>query len=88
MKILLRSDYKWHDAVFDNQEKLFKIDQNVYYGGLDEIQIVSVKDDNRNDFVICNGCGEIVKNTKAAIKKHLELGKSSQTCFNCKKMRE
>ena len=88
MKILLRSDYKWHDATFDNQDKLFNIDQNVCYHGIDETSIVSVKDDNRSDFVICSGCGEVVKNTKAAIKKHLELGKSSQTCFNCKKMRE
>lgn len=88
MKILLRSDYKWYEATFNKQNKKFEIDQNVYRGGLDETQIVSIKDDTRNDFAICNGCGEVIPNTKAAIKKHLELGTSSQACFHCKKMKE
>ena len=88
MKILLRSDYKWHEATFDTQEKLFKIDRNVHYGGLDEAYIVSVKDDTRNEFVICKGCGEAIQNNKEAIKAHLELGKSSHACFSCKKMKE
>lgn len=88
MKILLRSDYKWHEATFDKQEKLFKIDQSIRYGGIDEAYIVSVKDDTRNDFVICKGCGEVVPNTKAEIKNHLELGTSSKACFHCKKMKE
>lgn len=86
MKILLRSDYKWYDATFDMHDKLFKIDQS--YSGIDEARIVAIKDDTRNDFVVCKGCGEVIHNTKAEIKKHLELSKSSHACFNCKKMRE
>lgn len=86
MKILLRSDYKWYDATFDMQDKLFKIGQG--YSGIDEAHIVAIKDDTRNDYVVCKGCGEAIPNTKAEIKKHLELSKNSKACFHCKKMKE
>ena len=81
MKVLLRSDYAWHEAKWNTVTNSFNID-----GGADSIneaQIISVKDDNRNKYVKCQGCGETILNTPSAIKKHYELSKTSKTCLSC-----
>ncbi len=82
MKVLLRSDYTWYEAKWDPIQNKFIIGNGTQ--AVDEINIVSVKDDNRNKYVRCKGCGETILNTPSAIKKHHELSKTSKTCLSCK----
>ena len=81
MKVLLRSDYTWHDAKWNPVQAAFNIDG--YTDRIIATQIVSVKDDDRNKYVKCKNCGETILNTPSAIKKHYELSKTSKTCLSC-----
>jgi hypothetical protein len=85
MKVLLRSDYAWHEAKWNTVTNCFNVDGNIE--SINSINIVSIKDDDRNKYVKCKNCGETVLNTPSAIKKHYELSKSSAACLTCKSCR-
>lgn len=79
MKILLRSDYKWHEANFNINQHAFIVDgQSVY-----ETAILAVKEDNRNQFATCTNCGTTIPNTSEEITKHLALHTTTETCMTC-----
>ena len=86
MKILLRSDYQWHEAKWNPTSKVISLIDND--NAINETQIVSIQDDERSKYVICKNCGETILNTPAAIKKHYELSKSSKTCLSCSACRQ
>lgn len=80
LRVLLRSDYRWYNADWDGQSKLFSINGNV----LAQTNIISIENDPRGKYVQCAKCGSIIKNTKKAIEAHAQLGMSSKTCLTCK----
>lgn len=83
LRILLRSDYQWHDACWDGQMKFFSIDTN----RINTTEIISVENDPRTKYVQCTKCHSIIKNTKKAIESHVLLSLSSKTCLTCKYLR-
>lgn len=46
--------------------------------------VLATRNDNFNKFLICNNCGEVIRNTKASIKRHLEKKTSTRFCADCK----
>ena len=85
MKVLLRSDYQWHEAKWNPTSKVISLIDST--NAIAKTTILSIKDDDRNKYVICSNCGAAVLNTPAAIKKHLELSKTSKTCLSCRHCR-
>lgn len=79
MKILLRSDYTWHEATYDVKSQIFNVDGNP----IQYTSVVSIKDDNRNQYVTCKGCGATIPNNPEDIAKHMALGTSRETCLTC-----
>ena len=80
LRVLLRSDYRWYNADWDGQSKLFSINGNVIV----QTDIISIENDPRGKYVQCTKCGSIIKKTKKAIEAHAQLGMSSKTCLTCK----
>ena len=83
LRVLLRNDYKWHDAHWDGQTKLLSVGRN----RLNTTDIISVENDPRIKYVQCTKCNSIIKNTKKAINEHAQLKSSSKTCLKCKNLR-
>ena len=83
LRVLLRSDYCWHDAIWDGQTSRLSIRGN----RLSSAEIISVENDPRTKYVQCTMCGSIIKNTKKALEKHGQLSQSSESCLTCKYLR-
>lgn len=88
MKILLRNyngeQYVWKKAEVKDAAT-FTLEDG---GTANQTNIVSISRDNRKKFVRCSACGEIVRNTPEAIKKHTDRASTSATCFGCPYLRE
>ena len=86
MKVLLRQYgsecYVWKEANYVGGK--MRVDANPIH----EIDIVSIMDDNRNEYVKCSFCGEIIKNDEHEIEKHRNKCKTSEACFTCGRMRK
>jgi hypothetical protein len=86
MKILLRE--------YENERYVWKDAEYTSYGFVcnDEIvcetNIITVKDDNRKDYVICAHCGSIIKNTAEAIEAHFAEQEAKRDCFKCGSLRK
>lgn len=83
LRVLLRNDYKWHDAHWDGQTKLLSIGKN----RLNTTDIISVENDPRTKYVQCKKCERIIKNTKKAISEHIQLKSNSKACLMCHNLR-
>lgn len=90
MKVLLRSDYKWHDVTYDmGKDTIFEAlpdtssKKKVY-----ECDIISIQDDDRQKYLTCANCGTIIFNDPKEIRKHLALSHSSKACFGCRLFRQ
>lgn len=81
MKVLLRSDYAWHEAEWNliNHGFSLKGETNT----INETCIISVKDDDRDKYVTCSNCGKTIRNTPSAIKKHQQEHATYKTCLSC-----
>lgn len=86
MKILLRywdeKYYVWKDATYKNGR--FYI-QEPGWGemNVETVNILSIKDDNRKDSVVCANCGEIIANNPESIEKHFADIEAKRNCFKC-----
>lgn len=79
LRILLRGDYRWHDACWDIQSNKFSVDGNF----IKHTNIVSVENYPHTKYVRCTKCGSIIKNTKKAVQEHAQLALSSKACLTC-----
>ena len=80
---------------YDNEQFVYV---NVCHDGKDfrtpdgkivvETNIVDISRDNRNNYVKCGGCGELVKNTPEEIEKHWKAKAKNKNCLTCKKLSE
>ena len=79
LRVLLRSDYMWHEAHWDDKSTLFSVNgQDIYPTG-----IVSIENDPRTKYVQCTQCNSFIRNTKKAIEAHAKLASSSKACLTC-----
>ena len=82
MKALLRKNYTWEDVFFDPES------ENIKTRDLGKIvaenMIVSIKDDERVNYLRCMQCNELVLNTPEAIAKHISIKESWEQCATCR----
>ena len=50
--------------------------------------IIDIARDNRKNMVVCQSCGELIKNTPEAIEKHWKEKAKGKDCLTCRHMRE
>ena len=83
MKVLLRQydnkEYAWFDATYEESENAFRVNTHL----MPETNIVSVHEDNRNEFVTCNVCGKTFKNGSPEIKAHTTPITDTSKCLQC-----
>lgn len=90
MKVLLRSYngkyYVWKDATYKNDHFIVNYPG---YGdlGVNETDIIAVKDDNRSGSVSCSHCGTVIKNDPVAIEAHFAEQEAKKDCFQCPSLR-
>lgn len=84
MKILTRN-FQWIDAVFDTSNGAIR-DENC--NAIRESAIIAIDNDVRSQYVICQNCGSIIRNTAKELEAHKALSDSSAACFECPAMRE
>lgn len=86
MKILVRKlgdkVYEWLDAKYT--KNYFVVDGK----DVSEVDIVSVMDDDRTEYVKCSCCGELLKKGSAEIEAHQNKYKDCKACFDCKYLRD
>ena len=82
-RVLLRKDYKWHNACWDDNKNRV----TVYGTGISQENIISAENDPRAKYMVCKMCGSVIKNTKKAIEEHVQLKASSKACLTCKSLR-
>ena len=85
MKVLLRKYdnkyYVWKDATWKD---------GGYYVGDEQItqtNILSIKEDNREKYVLCCNCGAIIKDDPVSIEKHFADEEAKKNCFECRSLR-
>lgn len=87
MKILIRrlhgEDYVWRTAKYHHN--FFWIDDG---NNIDLRRIVTVVNDNRKNYVVCEACGDTIKNTSKEIEKHRSRHKTSDACMTCAYLRK
>lgn len=84
MKVLLRyyagEYYAWKEAGYIDRE--FVVDGNPQ----EESNIVSVKDDDREEYVKCAFCGTVFKKGSPEIEVHKNRWKNIDTCLSCRSL--
>lgn len=90
MKVLIRNyqgnGYVWKDATW--REFTYYVDDEVFgETALNSVEILAVKDDNRNGYVVCRHCNTLVRNDPAEIEKHYAEMEAKKDCTKCKYMR-
>jgi hypothetical protein len=84
MKILRRNTCEWVDVKFNFERGyIYDLDNNIIY----DYEILATENDERDKYVKCLGCGEMVRNTKKAIKDHQDIASSSNHCLTCRLLR-
>jgi hypothetical protein len=84
MEVLLRENYKWIEAKFDIKTGSITKKDGTRIAPVD---IVSIKDDDRDKYVICKNCGEIIRNTPTNLEKHYNKAANSDACMTCGALR-
>lgn len=81
MKILLRKwegeFYVWKTAEYKDNE--YYIDNAI----VAQTRILAVKEHDANEYVICNNCGEKVKNDSESIERHYVSQEEQKNCLTC-----
>lgn len=87
MEVLLRKYgdeyYVWKEA-FYKQKKFFIANTNVR---IEQTNILSIRNDNRKDFVECRQCGELVHNDPESIEAHFAEQEAKRDCFSCNSLK-
>jgi hypothetical protein len=87
MKILIRrfdnEYYVWKDAKYKDNN--YYINDSGVEIPVSEIVVLAVKDDNRDNKVICKHCGELIDDNPDAIEKHFASREASRNCLICDK---
>lgn len=87
MKVLVRTyegkEYVWLDATYDKEHNCFRNEKTKFF----EKNVVSVFEDNRNDFVKCSVCGQAFKKGSEEIKTHTTPITDNSKCFDCPSLR-
>ena len=87
MRALLKN-YKDEQLVYVN----VKYEENKFFTAdgerVIETNIIDIARDNRNQYVKCSVCGELVKNTPEAIEAHKEERAKQKNCLKCPFVRE
>jgi hypothetical protein len=84
MEVLLRKNYQWTKAKFDiSTGSITKEDG----AKIAPTNIVSIRDDERSEYVICKNCGEFIRNTPEEIEKHYNKCTNSDACMKCQSLR-
>ena len=87
MEVLLRKYgdeyYVWKEALYQ-QKKFFFAGTNIT---IEQINILSIRNDNRKDFVECAQCGELIHNNPESIEAHFAAQEAKRDCFNCSSLR-
>lgn len=90
MKILVRqlqgTNYVWKDATYVGGE--FRIGSEDDSFAINQTNILAVQDDNRKDYVMCQHCGAIIKNTPEDIEAHFKATEDKRNCFECRSLRK
>ena len=87
MEILLRrfddKYYVWKPAIWNRNK--FDIELS---GGFiftpSYTDILAVRDDNRNNHVVCAGCGELIENNPESIERHFAEREAQKDCLQCR----
>lgn len=82
-RVLLRRDYRWHNASWDDKENTLTVDHR----SVSQANIIAIENDPRVKYVRCKMCDAVFKNTKKAIEEHAQLAKSSKACLTCRSLR-
>ena len=89
MKILLRNYkdkyYVWKTAEYKNGEYCIRTDDD-HELRINQTDILAVTEDDRNSFVTCAHCGEVIKNDAASIEAHFAEREAKRNCFECEHM--
>ena len=89
MKILLKNngneEFVWKDAIYKDGHFQYVNDAGEQTK-LNLTDILSVSDDDRNKYVVCANCGELIKNTPKAIEKHFVTKESNRDCMSCSEL--
>jgi ferredoxin len=84
MEVLLRENYQWTKAKFDISTGSITKEDGVR---IVPTNIVSIRDDERSEYVVCKNCGEFIRNTTEEIEKHYNKCANSDACMTCKHLR-
>ena len=86
MEVLLREFgeeyYVWKEATYSKGEFALADDSSK----INQINILAIRNDNRNDFVECAHCGEIIHNDPKSIEAHFAAQEAKRDCFHCSEL--
>ena len=85
MEVLLRSDYKWEPAHFNVEAGTICLENG---NAIAQTYIVSIRDDERRNYVVCKNCGQIILNTPETLEEHYNQCNDSRACFTCRFRRD
>ena len=77
MEVLLRCNLKWKEAAYENSK--WFVDGAM----LNETEIIAVRDDNRNEYVVCTNCGEVFRKGSQELHDHTHQEWKPEMCFEC-----
>lgn len=86
MKVILR---EYGDKCLVTKEVEFRADNNYYCDGrsIRETNILTLLENDGEQFVQCSNCGESIPNNPKSIREHLERKKSHKGCLSCRFLR-
>ena len=88
MEVLLKrfgeEYYVWKEADY-RQGKYFFANTNTR---IEQTNILAIRNDNREGYVKCANCGEIIHNDPQSIESHFAGQEAKRDCFNCERLRQ
>lgn len=83
MEVLLRKFgeeyYAWKEANYSKGEFVIADGSSK----INQINILAIRNDNRNDFVECAHCGATIHNDPGSIEAHFAAQEAKRDCFHC-----
>jgi hypothetical protein len=81
MRVLLRHNYQWVNAIYDEKHDVIITTEKTIYKDTD---IIAVKNDERSKYVKCDNCGSVIEDSSDAIETHMDRYKSLDFCLGCR----
>ena len=86
MQVLLRKCdnkyYVWKNAVYED-DTYYIVDSSGDKYEVKQRDIVATKDDPRVGYVVCQHCGELIKNDPESIEAHYAAKEAEKNCIKC-----